>query len=672
MKKTRRLTALFLALVMVLTLCLTPLGGEFTALDTEAAAVTPVSAHGALAVKGTNLVDKNGKNFQIRGISTHGLGWYPQYNNQAAYQTLRDDWKANCVRLAMYTQEYNGYTTGNKQGMLAEVEKGISYATNLGMYVIVDWHILSDGNPQTHKAEAKEFFNYIASKYKDYNNILYEICNEPNGCSWSDIKSYAQEVIPVIRQYDSDAVIIVGTPTWSQLGSAGHLYEPCEDPIRGYDNLMYTFHFYASDPGHNQWLKNKIPTAIDQYKIPVFVTEFGLSEASGNGNVDAGKASEWLSMCDKYNVSYCAWSLCNKAETSALINSSCGKTSGWSEGELSTAGNVIRNWYRSRPAQESADTSKEDNPTVKNKATGITVSYRSHVQGIGWQAWKKNGKMSGTRGEGRRLEALQMKVSGDKKLGIRYKAYVEGSGWQTFRKNGVTAGTTGTGKRIEAIKVELTGANKDKYDVYYRVQVESYGWLGWARNGEKCGTEGYGKRVEAINVAIVKKGAKTGLSRSGHFVTQWTGKVNYRTHVQQVGWQNFVSDGAMSGTSGRALRLEGIEIKLNSDISGGIQYRTHVQRIGWQGWVSNGAMSGTSGQSLRLEAICIKLTGKAAQTYDVYYRVHVQQFGWLGWAKNGQQSGSAGYSYRLEGIEIRLVKKGGPAPGSTANRMMTR
>ena len=249
---------------------------------------------------------------------------------------------------------------------------------------------------------------------------------------------------------------------------------------------------------------------------------------------------------------------------------------------------------------------------------------------------------------------------------------MEGTGWQTFRKNGVTAGTTGTGKRIEAIKVELTGANKDKYDVYYRVQVESYGWLGWARNGEKCGTEGYGKRVEAINVAIVKKGAKTGLSRSGHFVTQWTGKVNYRTHVQQVGWQNFVSDGAMSGTSGRALRLEGIEIKLNSDISGGIQYRTHVQRIGWQGWVSNGAMSGTSGQSLRLEAICIKLTGKAAQTYDVYYRVHVQQFGWLGWAKNGQQSGSAGYSYRLEGIEIRLVKKGGPAPGSTANRMMTR
>jgi uncharacterized protein YjdB len=142
--------------------------------------------------------------------------------------------------------------------------------------------------------------------------------------------------------------------------------------------------------------------------------------------------------------------------------------------------------------------------------------------------------------------------------------------------------------------------------------------------------------------------------------------VSYRTHVQRLGWQSYVKDGAMSGTSGRSFRLEGINIKL-SDLpySGGIQYRTHVQKLGWQDWRKDGVMAGTSGKSYRLEAIEIKLTGEMAKQYDVYYRVHCQKFGWMGWAKNGQRSGSAGYSRRLEGIQIVLVKKGTSAPGAT-------
>ncbi|MBR2683953.1 MAG: hypothetical protein IKE22_11890, partial [Atopobiaceae bacterium] len=142
--------------------------------------------------------------------------------------------------------------------------------------------------------------------------------------------------------------------------------------------------------------------------------------------------------------------------------------------------------------------------------------------------------------------------------------------------------------------------------------------------------------------------------------------VSYRTHVQNVGWQAYVKDGAMSGTSGRALRLEGINIKLTSKpVSGGITYRTHVQNIGWQGWKKDGAMSGTSGKALRLEAIQIKLTGKMAEKYDVYYRVHCQNIGWMGWAKNGQSAGSAGYAYRLEGIQVVIVPKGAKAPSTT-------
>ena len=141
----------------------------------------------------------------------------------------------------------------------------------------------------------------------------------------------------------------------------------------------------------------------------------------------------------------------------------------------------------------------------------------------------------------------------------------------------------------------------------------------------------------------------------------------YKTHVQDIGWQDFVQDGKMSGTSGRSKRLEGIQIKLSSKLKGNVEYQTHVQDIGWQGWKSNGTMSGTSGQSKRLEAICIKLSGEIANKYDVYYRVHCQDFGWLGWAKNGEASGSEGFSKRLEGIEIRLVKKGDKAPGTTNN-----
>ena len=141
----------------------------------------------------------------------------------------------------------------------------------------------------------------------------------------------------------------------------------------------------------------------------------------------------------------------------------------------------------------------------------------------------------------------------------------------------------------------------------------------------------------------------------------------YKTHVQDIGWQDFVQDGKMSGTSGRSKRLEGIQIKLSSKLKGNVEYQTHVQDIGWQGWKFNGTMSGTSGQSKRLEAIRIKLSGEIANKYDVYYRVHCQDFGWLGWAKNGEASGSEGFSKRLEGIEIRLVKKGDKAPGTTNN-----
>ena len=306
-----------------------------------------------------------------------------------------------------------------------------------------------------------------------------------------------------------------------------------------------------------------------------------------------------------------------------------------------------------------------------NATSTITpnIVYRTHVQNIGNQAAVSNGDVSGTSGMSYRLEGIWIGLTGTYSGGVSYRTHVQNVGWQGWVSNNAMSGTSGQSLRLEAIQIRLDGDVATKFDIYYRVHCESYGWLGWAKNGEFAGSEGLSLRLEAIQIVLVTKGGPAPTNLKGITSLYSNGYISgalYRTHVQSVGWQDWVGNGALSGTSGRSLRLEGIEIRLTSDISGGISYRTHVESIGWQGFVSNGAMSGTSGRSLRLEAIEINLTGAAATTHDVWYRVHIQDYGWLGWAKNGAPAGSEGKSKRLEAIQIVVLPKGSPAPGSTA------
>ncbi|MDE6024583.1 MAG: cellulase family glycosylhydrolase [Lachnospiraceae bacterium] len=298
---------------------------------------TPFDNHGKLSVKGTDIVDKNGKKYQLKGVSTHGIAWFPDYVNKDAFKTFRDDWGVNLVRLAMYTDENSGYCTdGDKTYLKGLVDKGVQSATELGMYVIVDWHILHDLNPQVYKDEAKKFFEEMSSKYKDYENVIYEICNEPNGgTSWEDVKSYAEEIIPIIRANSPDAIIIVGTPNWSQ-----DVDVAANNPVKGYDNIMYAIHFYAAT--HTDGIRNKVTTALSA-GLPVFVSEFSICDASGNGAIDYNQASLWFDLIEKHNLSYAAWNVSNKDETSSLIKASCSKTSGWSENDLSETGVWLRN-----------------------------------------------------------------------------------------------------------------------------------------------------------------------------------------------------------------------------------------------------------------------------------------------------------------------------------------
>ena len=290
----------------------------------------------ALKVKGTQLVNDKGKTVQLRGVSTHGLSWYPQYVNQKAFSWMKKNWKINTVRLAMYTSEYNGYCTGgkaNRKTLEKRIDQGVKCAAKAGLYVIIDWHILSDGNPGTYEKEAVAFFKKMASKYKNYTNVIYEICNEPNGgTSWSDIRTYAGKVVKAIRSGDKDAVILIGTPNWSQ-----DVELAAQNPVRG-KNLMYTLHFYAGT--HGEYLRQKAQAALDQ-GLPLFVSEFGISDASGNGALNKSEGSRWMKFLNRNKISYVGWNLSNKGESSALIKSDCSKTSGWKNKELTLWGNWL-------------------------------------------------------------------------------------------------------------------------------------------------------------------------------------------------------------------------------------------------------------------------------------------------------------------------------------------
>ena len=392
------------------------------------------------------------------------------------------------------------------------------------------------------------------------------------------------------------------------------------------------------------------------------------------------------------------------------------------------------------------------------KTQQIGVSYRTHVQNVGWQNYVQNAQTAGTSGKGLRLEALNIKLQGSG-LGfkIKYQVHVQNVGWQDWKENGAMSGTSGKGLRLEAIKIRLEST--DEYSVMYRVHVQNIGWQDWKTDGDIAGTQGQSLRLEAIQIKIVPKVKKgrlyidtpqnnsTCYTTNSIKVSGWkmsnlsntkikayvdnsqtpiegtsityskrndvinavigygtsienpnpgfafsipasklsNGKhtikvvlysanseilqqatttvtvdknlhVQYRSHVQNVGWQGYSKDGGMAGTSGRSLRVEAMNINLlNAPANASIIYRAHVQNVGWQSWKSNGQMTGTSGQALRIEALEIKLQNM--NNYTVEYQVHIQDYGWSSWYIDGETAGTVGKGKRIEAIKIRIVPK---------------
>lgn len=311
---------------------------------------------------------------------------------------------------------------------------------------------------------------------------------------------------------------------------------------------------------------------------------------------------------------------------------------------------------------------------MKKKA----LSYSTHIQDYGTQTVFSDSVDEpitlGTTGEGKRLEGLTLQLDGDlSQLGISYGAHIQDIGWQEDRSNGSFAGTTGQSKRIEAIHVAL--GDSSSYSIWYRAHVQDYGWLGWAKDGENAGTVGLSKRMEAIELVILPKGqTPPEYDPSGDSVK--TSILEYSSHISQIGTVSGVADSLCAdivlGTTGQSKHLEGFRLGVSDsteNIGGSIEYRAHVQDVGWQGWQANSSFAGTSGKAKSIQAVEFKLDGEIAQKYDIFYRAHVSNIGWLDWTKNGESAaGSVGCSIPIEAVEVAIVSKGSsdaPSLGAT-------
>lgn len=290
-----------------------------------------VSENGWLQVKGTQLCNQSGQAVALHGMSTHGLQWYSNFTSAQSIKNTADA-GANLFRIAMYTGE-GGYLS-QPEAMWNKLTAAMDAAIAQDMYVIADWHILSDGNPRTNQTQAVAFFTRLAQRYGNNPAVIYEICNEPNGnVSWSgDVKPYAQAVVNAIRAEAPQSVILIGSPTWSQ-----DIHLAAADPVAG-TNLMYTLHFYAGTHGAD--LRNRIDAALKQ-GLPIFVSEWGTSRADGSGGVYLAESKVWLDFLDSRGISWANWSLCDKNETSAALKPGTSPNAKWTESDLTESGKFV-------------------------------------------------------------------------------------------------------------------------------------------------------------------------------------------------------------------------------------------------------------------------------------------------------------------------------------------
>ncbi|WJV50595.1 glycoside hydrolase family 5 protein [Streptomyces flavofungini] len=344
MRPARLATALAAALVAGLASAAPPAAATGSGpAAPRAAAPTPVAANGQLTVCGTKLCNQNGKAVQLRGMSSHGTQWYAHCLTKGSLDALAGDWKADVLRVSTYVQE-GGYETNPKK-YTDLAHSLIEQATARGMYVIVDWHMLRPGDPHANLSRAKTFFTEIAKRHQGKSNVLYEIANEPSGVSWSRIKSYAEQIIPVIRNIDSNAPVLVGTRAWSSFGVSEGATESevVNNPVNA-TNIMYTFHFYAASH-RDEYLATLSRASA---KLPVFVTEFGTQNYAGEEANDFAMSQKYLDLMASKKISWVNWNFSDDDRSGAVFKTgTCDKGGPWTgTAPLKQAGVWIRERMR--------------------------------------------------------------------------------------------------------------------------------------------------------------------------------------------------------------------------------------------------------------------------------------------------------------------------------------
>jgi endoglucanase len=293
-----------------------------------------VARHGRLSVRGTQVVDARGEPVVLAGMSFGWHNWWPKYWNADAVKWLRDDWKCTVLRAAMGVEPDSGYLRQPEfSGTL--VRQVVDACIQNGIYVVIDWH---DHNAHNHADAAMKFFTGMAGRYGKFPNVIYEIYNEPAEADWKTVKAYSEKVIAAIRAVDPDNLILVGSPHWDQ-----DVHIAADDPITGFSNLLYTLHFYAGT--HKAWLRERGDYALKK-GLPIFVSEYGGCDASGDGPLDMNEWNLWMDWMDANGISWCAWSVSDKSESCSVLKPGAAASGGWSAEDLKESGRIARDLIR--------------------------------------------------------------------------------------------------------------------------------------------------------------------------------------------------------------------------------------------------------------------------------------------------------------------------------------
>lgn len=296
----------------------------------------PVKKHGQLKVIGTQLLAESGTPVALHGMSYGWHNWWPRFYNAGSVNWLYNDWNCSVVRAAMGVEPDKGYIQ-DPFSSTQKVKTVVDAAIKQGIYVIIDWH-----SHNIQLKEAKIFFTQMATAYGKYPNVIYEIFNEPDKESWKEVKEYSLELIAAIRAIDPDNIILVGSPHWDQ-----DIHLPADDPIKGYDNLMYTMHFYAGT--HKQWLRDRTDAAINK-GLPVFISESAGMEASGDGPLDHIEWKKWIDWMDAKGLSWLSWSVADKNETCCVLQANAASEGKWEMKDLKESGVLTRAYLRNYPS----------------------------------------------------------------------------------------------------------------------------------------------------------------------------------------------------------------------------------------------------------------------------------------------------------------------------------